>query len=187
MGVWQDAAPLPCGRGSPNTVRSVLYHGPYGFDRQNCFTVFFPGSWALHMQIFNSISRKINLEKIPPQGVRPPIFCWCNFSTPRAMCLQNFIVLYLELWHDDVCEHSKDVILALLRLRPRGQGSPAPKIFLHIFSWVRGMTHEIFQIEISTKNLGKNFPQGGLTPKTFTKVPIPPPGQCACTVSYRYL
>jgi hypothetical protein len=48
-----------------------------------------------------------------------------------------------------------------------GPMSPIVKIFLNIFSWVRGMTPSNFQIEISKKNLGKNFPPGGSDPQIF--------------------
>ncbi len=48
---------------------------------------------------------------------------------------------------------------------PSPGGGPGPTIFLHIFSWVRSMNPSNFEVDISTKSLGKIFPQGGPTPK----------------------
>ncbi len=83
------------------------------------------------------------------------------------MCLHNFIAISPELWPADVCEHSKNVIIAPVRLYPRVQGVRPQKFFLHIFSWVRAITPKNLQFDISKKILGKNFLQGGPTPKIF--------------------
>ena len=113
---------------------------------------------------------KKNLGKnSPPGGSDPPNFLEKWMYPPRVMCLQNVIRISLILWLVGVCEHSKHVILALLRLYPRAQGVRPQKIFLHIFSWIRSMTPSNFQIDISKKNLWKKFPQD---PQIFGKVTV---------------
>jgi len=59
-----------------------------------------------------------------------------------------------------------------------GPMAPIVKIFLHIVTWVRAMTPSNFQIEILQKILGKNSPQGGLTPKIFGKSGLSPRVTC---------
>ncbi len=83
------------------------------------------------------------------------------------MCLQNFIAVSLELWHVDVCEHSKNVILAPLRLCPRAQGRQAITNFCANF--FLGQAHD--SLEFSDRYLEKKFgdkiPPGGSDPQNF--------------------
>ena len=58
----------------------------------------FPGSRALLTQIFRSISRKKIGKKFPPGGSDPQIFYKSTYSSPRAMCLCNFIAIGQKLW-----------------------------------------------------------------------------------------
>ena len=110
------------------------------------------------------ISKKNLGKNFATGGPTPPNK---NVLDPLEMCLQNFIAISLELWTDDVCEHSKNVILAILKLCPHAQGGPALKMFLNIFYRVRGLTPSNFQIDISKKILGKKFPPGGSDPQNF--------------------
>jgi len=60
---------------------------------------------------------------------------------------------------------------------PPSPGGPGPKIFFaYFFPWSGALTPSNFQIEVMQKNLGKIFPQGGLTPKIFGKVDVSPLG-----------
>ncbi len=61
--------------------------------------------------------------------------------------------------------------------------------FVHSF-FSLGLGHD--SLKFSNRNFGKKiwekiFPQGGVTPKIFTKALIPPLWQCACKISSPYV
>ncbi len=70
----------------------------------------------------------------------------------------------------------KNVMLAHLRLRPRAQGGPGPKIVFAYFSLGQGHDSLTFSNRYIEKKLGKNSPLGVLTPKIFGKVDSSPLG-----------
>ncbi len=154
----------------PGAVAQAL-----GLRSQKFFHSFFP--WALGMIPSNcqfEISEKNLGKKFPPGGSGPHNFWKSGCIPPRVMCLQTCTQISLKLWLVDVYEDSKYVILAPLRLCSRAQGGPRPNFFLHIFSWVRGMTPSHFQIDILEKNLGKISPQGVRPPQFLEKWMYPP-------------
>ena len=117
--------------------------------------IFFLGSRA--WQKFSGQYLEKMLGKSFRQGVRPHNF-WNSDCVPhRVMCLQNFIQISLKLWPVDVCEHSKNVILAPLRLCPRAQMGPSPQ---HFYAYVfLGQGHDSlkFSDRYLEKMLGKIF------------------------------
>ncbi len=116
------------------------------------------------------ISKKNLGKNFPHGGSDPPNFFGSNYCCPTAMCLHNFIAISPELWPSDVCEHSKQVILASLRLYPRAQGVLAPKIFFAYFFLGQGHDSLKYSDRYLEKNLGKKFSPGGLTPNFFEKL-----------------
>ena len=114
-------------------------------------------------------------KKFPPRGGSDPQNFWKSGCIPSmVMCLQIFTPISLKLWLVGVCEHSKNAILAPLRLCPRAQGGPTPKIFFAYFFWVRAMTPLYFQIEIF-KTIWEKFSPGGSDPQNFWKSGFIPP------------
>ncbi len=79
-----------------------------------------------------------------------------------VMCLQIFTTISLKLWLVGVCEHSKNVILAPLRLRPRDQRGPVPKIFFAYFFLGQGHDSLIFLDRNLKKNFGKKISPRGV-------------------------
>jgi hypothetical protein len=83
------------------------------------------------------------------------------------MCLQAFIAISEELRPVDVFKRLENVILAPLRLSPRAEEGPVKKIFFAYFFLGKGHDSLKFSDRNLEKNLGKNFPPGGPTPKFF--------------------
>ena len=68
-----------------------------------------------------------------------------------------------------MCENSKNVILAPLKLSPGAQGGPASKHFFAYFFLGLGHDSRKFSDRYLEKNLGKKFSPGGSDPQIFSK------------------
>ncbi len=116
-------------------------------------------------------------KKFPPRGSDPTNFLEKWIYPPYGNVPANF--------HPDISKTAacrrvlkfKNVILAPLRLRPRAQGGPGPKIFFAYFFMGQGHDSLTFSNRYLEKKFGKNSPpQGGPTPKIFGKVDVSPKG-----------
>ena len=117
------------------------------------FAYFFLGKGHASLKFSDRYLEKNFGQKFSPRGSDPQNCFWTNYSSPGAMCLQNFVTISQELRPVDVCKRLENVILASLRLSPQAQEGPVQKFFLAYFS----LGHEHYSPTFSDRNLLKNF------------------------------
>jgi len=165
------ASPSPT-RWTPYVERCIS--GPMAPIVKILFAYFFLGQGHDSLKCSDRYLEKNLGKNFPPGGPTLKIFGEVTIA-PLRQSACKFSSQHLQNCGLPTCVNiRKNVILAPLRLYPRAQGSPAPKFFLRIFSWVRAMTPWNFQIEISKKNWETIFPQGVRPPNFLEKWLYPP-------------
>ena len=143
------------------------------------FAYFFLGLGHDSRKFANRYLEKKFGKKFSPKGVRPPKFFRGDCCTRRAICMKNLVSIAWKLWPVDVCENSKNVILAPLRLRPGAQGGPTPKIFFAYFFLGLGHDSGKFSDRYLEKKFGEKIsPRGVWPPKFLEGDCIPPRVMC---------
>ncbi len=139
-----------------------------------------------HTNVQIDISKKKFWKKFPPGGSDPQNF-FKQLMLPYGNVPAQF---YRNISRTAACGRVQTFgkrNSSTFEAKPPSRGGSRKKNFFAYFF----LGHEHYSPTFSDRNLekilGKKFPPGGLTPKIFFEVTIPPLGQCACKIALQYL